>query len=216
MSYPDTSLASCLGGLIPGKNEMDGFVASATATEVVPTLCLQRTASADATDERRRRDAIGQLIDDLQIILGVHVGQGLLLFLLTIARYARCPCSVALIGPSSVGKTTVATRIAATQPVEDVKCLTHVTHAALAAGLGVTPTYDSAGNRMIDLARNYFFCMKMRRSETATSCRVCGRSPARRLFLGCRLRLTALYGSLHVVGSPCRPAMDSGNSGVHE
>lgn len=150
MSYPDTSLASRLGGFIPDKN-MDGFVANMEATEVVPTLCLHRTLSTDATDERRRRDPIGQLMDDLQIILGVHVAQGLLLFLLAVARYARCPCSVALIGPSSVGKTTVATRIAATQPVEDVKCLTHVTHAALAAGLGVTPTYDSAGNRMIDL-----------------------------------------------------------------
>jgi energy-coupling factor transporter ATP-binding protein EcfA2 len=124
-------------------------------TVSIPTLSILRNAPVDPSEDSRRRDPIEQLRDDLDVVLGAHTAPGILLFLLSVARYAGRACSAALVGPSGGGKTTVATRVTGLLPPEDTRYVIEVTYAALTAGFG----WDSAPNGLD--ARAYDFRQKL-------------------------------------------------------
>ena len=79
------------------------------STDVLRVV-FRRNPDRDATG-MMLNDPITQLKQDLEICVGVHGPEALLLLLVCLGRYAGAACSASVISQSCIGKTTLISRI---------------------------------------------------------------------------------------------------------
>ena len=119
------------------------------STNVVRVI-VRRDPDRDAAG-MMLNDPITQLKQDLEICVGVHGPEALLLLLVCLCRYAGAACSAAVISPSCIGKTTLISRIVKFLPPEDYESLIEITYAALTSG-GLWPSQVLRdGTHLVDL-----------------------------------------------------------------